>query len=168
MPILSCHSSRSSYPIGTKIQLFVPLHMKFGKNPLYGFRWVVWKCWRMTDGRTDDGYLAILWAHLGSDGMKNKQLWMESLCATWKKQVHCSLQLQFLTFSQFGSFVLKDLPEKAARLKSFLKSVCTNLFLDKSTCIFYILKITQIMWMFWNSLLRYRNTKRIYRRAQKN
>ena len=41
--IISCHSNQSSYPIGTKTQLFVPppiraINMKYGMNWLHGFR----------------------------------------------------------------------------------------------------------------------------------
>ena len=55
METISCHSNRSSYPVGTKnILIRSPhlqmLYVKYGKNRLHGFRGdLIWKCWRMTD-----------------------------------------------------------------------------------------------------------------------
>ena len=59
METITCHSNQSSYPIGTKNNIIRSpclqmLCVKYGKNPLHGFRGdVVWKCWQRTttDGR---------------------------------------------------------------------------------------------------------------------
>ena len=84
----------SSYPIGTKyIIIHSPglqmLYVKSGKNRLHGFRDVVWKCWRTTDGRRTDGRQML--AYTISSPM--------SLRLRWAKKVEASLMYEKICYN---------------------------------------------------------------------